>query len=461
MLLLVLMFDIYGFRQRDKEMALLDTVPEEMIAPYFKSGDVDAETLASSGISYKDRLKQVREKRNPVAAAAPVTPQPAVETAPEPVQPAPQQPVVEAAAPAQPVEVAAPQQPASVAPPSPEEMRTKIRTLMGLILKHRGGPGFGAGRLKGPEIDRFESSLEEISALLREEAMQTAPQEVPMMTVPQTPPAPAAPVTEAPAQSLQASPAAPDTPATMDQIDSAIACIEGAITMYKNSPPEIRESVVITLRAALLSAVNTCNDAIGPEAPVNPTNIQGSTGGQPAQVDSAVACIEGAVTMYKNSPPELRGSVLVALRAALMSAVNTCNSVVANNEVANLQSYQATAESQSPAAPAAPAVAVPVPQAMDRNSKALEEILENVASAAGDGSLGLRSDLTTAEASILAENLSEVRGILMEELDAGIPDPSEPERKPKSTSKESAPEPSGASRYQEMLAKARAAKELK
>jgi hypothetical protein len=323
---------------------------------------------------------------------------------------------------------------------------------MGLLLKHRGGPGFGAGRLKGAEMDRYESLLQELAPLFREEAMQSAPQDPLMMTAPATP--------------TISSP--PNAPADMAQIDSTISCIEGAIIMYKNSPPGLRESVLVTLRAALMSAVNTCNSVIANNESANYAAYQPATASQPAagmvQIDGTIACIEGAITMYKNSPPEMREGILVALQAAMMSAVNTCNSVIASNEVANYAAYQSATASQPAAAPevpyvpeitatAVPAIPEPAPAVGDdSNSKTLQEIYNKVKAAAGDGSLGLRSDLSSAEAAELVDELAEMRGILMDELDAGIPDP-----EPAAPVVESAKATGGSSmsKYQQMLARAR------
>ena len=73
--------------------------------------------------------------------------------------------------------------------------------------------------------------------------------------------------------------------------------------------------------------------------------------------------------------------------------------------------------------------------------------------------------MTADEASDLAEDLVAMRGILMEELEAGIPDPDEPEAGSKSTINSSqawddavSNESSASSRYKQMLAKARAEK---
>lgn len=460
-------------------MALLDTVPEEMIRPYFESAP--EEEMTSSGIRYKDRLKQMKEKRSgkggaavteqakpePAAVVQPPPAQPVV-AAPEPVaaapEPVPQQPVpaaVESPPVVQPA-AASPQHVASQTPLTAEEMRQKIRTLMGMVLKHRGGPGFGKGRLQGGDIDRFEGHLAQLIPLLREEALQAAPKDPPMMT------APAAQIAEP-----VAAPAAISTPAASGdatQIDSTIACIEGAVIMYKNSPPGLRESVLITLRAALMSAVTTCSSIVGDNA--NFGGMQTAAAGQQAagmeQIDSMIACIEGALTMYKNSPPELKGSVLVTLQAALMSAVNTCNAVIAGNEVGNLQAYQTAAAQAASvtqpvvAAPAAPAVATP-PAASepagkpstDANSKVLEEIYNKVKSRHGDGFLGLKSDMGSAEAEDLAGDLGKMRKILMDELNAGIG-----QETPLDESS-AADKGSTVSSYKKMLSKARAEKAAK
>ena len=52
---------------------------------------------------------------------------------------------------------------------SEDEKHRELRTLQGLLLKQRGGPGFGAGRLREPEAQRLESSLEKVMGILRSE----------------------------------------------------------------------------------------------------------------------------------------------------------------------------------------------------------------------------------------------------------------------------------------------------
>jgi hypothetical protein len=46
----------------------------------------------------------------------------------------------------------------------------EMRTGLGLLLKHRGGPGFGHGRLQGSELDILETRLRSISRKLVSES---------------------------------------------------------------------------------------------------------------------------------------------------------------------------------------------------------------------------------------------------------------------------------------------------
>jgi len=62
------------------------------------------------------------------------------------------------------------QHPATVTK-EPQTMEEELRQALGLLLKHRGGPGFGHGRLVGGELDSLESRLRSVSAKLREEAI--------------------------------------------------------------------------------------------------------------------------------------------------------------------------------------------------------------------------------------------------------------------------------------------------
>eukprot|EP00526_Cylindrotheca_closterium_P007846 CAMPEP_0113602584 /NCGR_PEP_ID=MMETSP0017_2-20120614/834_1 /TAXON_ID=2856 /ORGANISM="Cylindrotheca closterium" /LENGTH=668 /DNA_ID=CAMNT_0000510941 /DNA_START=55 /DNA_END=2061 /DNA_ORIENTATION=- /assembly_acc=CAM_ASM_000147 len=463
--------------QKNEEQTFFEAIPEESLGPFIHaaSSGEPSENVNTSGIKYKEILKEKRSKgaSQPAAAVA-----------------APPAPVAAAAEPAPVVQQPAPQQEAAVELPPPaqptvtsytDEDRQKLRTFMGLLLKHRGGPGFGKGRLKGAEIDRFETMLGEITTMLREESMEAAPANVPMMTAPVA----AAPVAPAVAQPAVASSGNAD----LAQVDGAVACIEGATMMYKNSPAQLRESLLGALRAALLGAVNTCGRATGaPE--VTAEEIGGSSSAGISEIDGVIACIDGAVTMYKNSPDAVKPAMLVALRAALVSAIGMCNSVMDSTattsvpppasvspvptiETTTPPPQPQTVVSSVPSTPSPevePTPASPEPEVVDEsliadmgpdaNSKVLQKIYDKIKAASGQGSLGLRSDLTASEASDVADSLVEMRGVLMKELNEGIPAAGEEvKEEPQPVATKVAPASSVASRYKEMLKKAKAEKE--
>lgn len=389
-------------------------------------------------------------------------------------------PVSDPAAEHAPVEIPPPRQ--TTVTSHPDETRQTLRTFMGMMLKHRGGPGFGRGQLKGTEIENFENMLGEVTEMLRAESMEAAPQNIPMMTNAQAPSAslphvaPATPSSPTPSAAL-----------SLSQVDSAIACLEGATTMYKNSPSSLKESILIALRAALVSAVDTCSQAAGIKEAADYGVAQPGSASI-AQVDGAIACIEGALAMYKNSPDSVKKDVLVAFRAALVSAVSTCDNVIGDAAIPStvqqapltavapvltdtftqlatetqLEQFPAETSVGIHASPSAPAavgaeeeVEIPASMEPDANSKALEAIYNKLKSASGNGSLGLRSDLTSGEAAALIADISEMRSVLLQELEEGIPAP-EPLQEESNRASEAG---SSVSKYQEMLAKAKAQKE--
>lgn len=166
-----------------------------------------------------------------------------------------------------------------------EESRSQIRTLMGLLLKHRGGPGFGKGILKAPEAERFETLLKEVTEILRAEALMAG---------------------------------------------ANLKSVMGAPALQQHN-------VATPTPLATRSSSN-----VGTTTFTTPGAVE-------AAMNSTLACVEGAVQMYKKSPPEARESLLVALRGALMSAVNTCNQLIAENEVENVQAYRQAVSQQEPA----------------------------------------------------------------------------------------------------------------
>lgn len=450
--------------------------------------------ISKTGVRYKEKLAERRKK---AAGKAPPSPPAAVQVEPPsppkmeepaaqvkepPAPPKVEEPVITPKTPEPVAQVELPRSPPPVqatqppAPPSapaapqqfspsitaasgPDEIRTTIRTLMGLILKHRGGPGFGAGGLKGAEIEQYEQLMQEATALLKEEAQsQQAPTpQAPAVTTPAAPEV----ATATPDVELRGLATVPSSPSGPAQVESMLACIDGAVLMYRNSPPELKESVLMTVRAALLSAVNTCNKVLGENEGIP------STVGAGSSVDSMLACVEGAIQMYRNSPAEIQQAVLLTLRAAFLSAIGTCNKIIAENEVQNFHDYKdATAGLEIPAPTPKPvqfydvAEVTEEPQieqttamGTDSNSVVLENIYNKMQAAAGNGKLGLREDLTADEAADLADSVAELRTIMMEELENGIPvaDSS-------TTESSSSGSVSTTSLYQKMLDKARAEK---
>jgi len=194
-------------------------------------------------------------------------------------------------------------------------------------------------------------------------------------------------------------------------------------------------------------------------------------------MESTLACVEGAIQMYKNSPPELKAGVLGALRAALLFAANTCQQVMGGT--IDQTSYapppvKMDEPDEEPVAAAAAPTQASTPPTMgnDTNTVYLKKVYEALENASGDGKLGLgpigASEVRTntnpsthtpfkvplhspvsllRQASELADLVVGMRGMLLEELDSGIP--------VALNSEESA---SASSTYQQMLAKARAKK---
>jgi hypothetical protein len=151
--------------------------------------------------------------------------------------------------------------------------------------------------------------------------------------------------------------------------------------------------------------------------------------------------------MYKNSPPEIQEGILMPLRAALMSAVNTCNQVIAEKELENYQNYRDAAPPvgsvQQPSTPAqffevtpytptetlgeeatepvSENPAVQFVSGTDENTKFLQTVYDKLVASSGDEKFGL-GKLSSAEAAALAGQVVQMRATLIEELESGIPE---------------------------------------
>ena len=442
----------YMEEQRKKELEMIETAADEMFTPEIL-GELRKEVNVNDrGVSYKEMLEQ-RKKAAQQQQSGGSNAQAFVPTPPRAMEPPMVKPTVQIA----PVQ-------ATVAPPSPsfvgtstkteDEARRDIRTLMGLLIKHRGGPGFGAGRIVGTEMERFASLSSEMVSLLRSEVGSMPPMKsskTQTTSVASIPP-PSLSQNYANVEIEGAMKEAPVAPVA-DRMNGVLACIEGAITMYKNSPQELQQSVLVTLRAALLSALNVCNANLGMKEVEQfpPPQSQGRN-----RMSSVLACIEGAITMYKNSPPELQQSVLVTLRAALLSAVNACDEIVATAEIEQYESRSSSFPERPSISPASTAQNLSMQQPMtlesrtersDESAAFLESVYEKLKNAAGDGKMGLRQDLTATEAEELADDISRMRALLVEELNGT------------NIQREASSQPPAAAQYKQMLEKVRADKD--
>ncbi|KAL7485438.1 hypothetical protein ACHAW6_011029 [Cyclotella cf. meneghiniana] len=265
-----------------------------------------------------------------------------------------------------------------------EETRRKIRTLQGLLLKQRGGPGFGAGRLRPPEAERLESTLDEVKQILRGEVstpgdvvggaspakMMTSPSSVmqpnPLPTAP-------APVFQPPPQPA---PVVPPSRISLDPMAGSVACVEAVLKMYKDASPSEREALLIPLREAFMAAAGASNKVIAE-----------------AESDAHKAAMGGS-----SSNSASFASVPVAERSAPMMGFPTSYNV---------------------AKPETPLSAVPENQyasvGNEENTQKLEDAYNALVGVSGSGKFGLRN-ISGNEANELAAKLTTMRGVLLDEL---------------------------------------------
>ena len=252
-------------------------------------------------------------------------------------------------------------------------VRRKVRTLQGLLLKHRGGPGFGSGRLREPEAKRLESTLEEVKGILRSELgvsdAAAVPEEAPAVAPAE--PAAAAPVASPPA-AVSSPPAASSGGDAVDPLAGSVACVEAVMKMYKEaSSPSEREALMIPLREALMAAASQSNKVI-------------------AEADLA----SHRAAMEAGPPP-----------------VETVEDMPPSDMMGFPSSYKVTQPDEEVQQPAA------VMAEKDENEIKLREVRDALINARGDdGRLGLRADLSSEEASDLADKIRGMKGILLDEV---------------------------------------------
>ena len=313
-------------------------------------------------------------------------PKPGVVSSPPPTQ---TEVGISTAAPPRPVTTFA--APPAVAMNDEENVRRSIRTLQGLLLKHRGGPGFGAGRLRAPEAQRLEDTLQNVKSLLRAEVDGTS------VTLPSTsdsvtasvakvvarpiaampPPTQTVPSMSTPARSAIPPPAASTvTPSmTNDPLAGSVACVEAVLKMYKESTPAEREAMIIPLREAFMAAASASNKYIAE------SELSAHRAAMEAGSVSAFASIE-------NNPPSLP-----------IMGFPTTYDVTNPQETDEDMIMTSTGDIMA-----------------TNNDKKLEDVYNALLRARGDGGkLGLKN-ISGDEANDLAEKLVMMRGVLLDEL---------------------------------------------
>jgi hypothetical protein len=359
-----------------------ETSRDEMLIPYSEEEEEVDKTYA--GISYKQKLEEMKKKKaarasgNAPVASAPVAPAPAPVVEPVAVAAAPA-PVVEEPKPVETEEdEGAEEKPnfaletsenfddSKIDAPSmedTEETRKKIRTLMGLILKHRGGPGFGAGRLKDDEFKKLVDSVKEVTDLLRSEAGLEVASNF---------------------EEASASIVAPSSP-TSSALEGSIACAEAALGLYKSSDPSVQGELLEPVRDALESALKIINNEIKDP-------MKSSVSAVAPTPDTVYATTMDFPDTYKVTKPEVEEETVV-------------ESVVDEPVVDE------------------PVAAKPVSvksDGTDENTKILQGVYDKLKNVAGDGKYGLR-DIEPDEVSSIKDALLDMRGVMMDELDNGIP----------------------------------------
>jgi len=289
-----------------------------------------------------------------------------------------------------------------------EETRRMVRTLMGLILKHRGGPGFGSGRLKVNEQERMEGMFEDVLTMLKGEIgldVDDATEAIGDKTETED--------DVVPEQESSASLSAPSLN------KGVLACVNGAIKVYENASTSTeREGLLMPLRDALLSAASEINRIIA-ECEVENSKKYNEVHAPKAEVDLSTDILE-----KDNSQPQYPTEV--------------------HESTENLQSV--VKEDQ---------------EASDSSSEAiLQEAYDALEAMKGDGKFGVKRDITPGEMTHVSDILMNMRDVLINELDPSITGKASGESEVKAptftSSADADATPSGSSKYQQMLAKAKA-----
>lgn len=301
---------------------------------------------------------------------------------------------------------------------------------MGYILKHRGGSNFGSGRLKSQEQEQFIVSLNTVMSLLRNEAGMEA----------SLPTATSAAVTQ-----QQRTTTTTTTLSKEDALAPTIACIEGALAMYKGASDDNKADVLHPLRSALMMAVQTLNQMIAEEEVRIATaakSVPDTTPppSPPLPPPVVVPAKEDVITTSLPPPPP----PTLSDEEQLIKAYNSLKGVLGKgglknaapqelDGVASLLSF--TTETLGKEAPPVSSISSveitkPPPVAttsVETTSSSLDDVYNEakllqtysaLKDAAGDGKYGLKP-LQAQEADNLADLLSDMKGVLLDELNLG------------------------------------------
>ncbi len=396
----------FNYREKDENKGMFQAMAEEMKQFQIRQA-ANQPDVKDTGPKYKEIMAAKKAKKSgdaiPTPAPAPVVatvpepvpaPVPAVAEVPVPVPapfpavaqvpvPAPVPAPVVAQVPAPAPVVAQVQVPAPVPGlvPTPavaavtsqvsepieetELTKRKIRELQGLFLKHRGGPGFGSGRLRGSEIEQFEVTLKSVGAQLRADA---------------GPRTEAASTVSAPAAVAEPIAAVVPPPAPIPAPSSVMR------------PPQLEAHVPLITPPprADTSAMTTF-----------------TTGSVDPRLQGSLACVEGALQMYKNCSPEIQQGMLMALRAALLSAANSCQQVIEGTvdqtsytppppppvftSTAGAQDATIEESGEEPVVDDVATVQDAMPSGNDSNTVLLRKVYDSLSAASGGGKFGLGS----------------------------------------------------------------------
>jgi len=365
-------------KERQKEMMeMFEPTEEDLMIKELEEKEAE-EKKFSTGVSYKERLAAKRNKgkvKQPESSSQPIASaieegsqnepfvvkvsEPELVANPADIPKSKFQDEVEPVAqlqPEQPFVMKTPEpinNPTEVAkqsnaePVDDETARRTVRTLMGLILKHRGGPGFGAGYLKGPETSRFENTLAEVSDMLRSE-----------IATPTAPMVDESSSTELEPSSLKDDPITSPTRGLAFPLEASLECVDAVVRMYQQSSSEQQADLLIPLRDALASAVTRCNLLI--DANVSDQEVKEERTNEVESLDEITSRMD--FTAVEEKSTQIEGSP---------------------------------------------------------NTTLFQKTREALLAMRGDGEYGMKNSCTEEEASDLVNLLSELRFVLMDELESG------------------------------------------